>query len=87
MKEDLGVAGHPMLEGHYANVFQVGYNAFEFVIDFGQQYGDGTNEHFHMRVVTSPAHVKALMETLSDSMKRYEESYGDPSRLNQETRT
>ncbi len=26
------------LEGRYANYFKVGYNAFEFLLDFGQFY-------------------------------------------------
>jgi hypothetical protein len=29
---------HEPPEGRYANYFQIGHNAFEFIIDFGQGY-------------------------------------------------
>ena len=31
------------LQGRYANYFKVGHNAFEFVFDLGQYYGDDEN--------------------------------------------
>ena len=66
------------IDGRYANVFQVGHNAFEFVIDFGQQYGHGERARFHTRIITNPAHIKALIDTLGDSLRHYSSEYGDP---------
>jgi len=64
------------LEGRYANYFKVGHNAFEFVLDFGQLYGESGNAKLHTRIVTSPNYAKALLETLGESIERYEETFG-----------
>jgi hypothetical protein len=64
------------LEGRYANAFQVGHNAFEFLFDFGQVPPDSDQARFHTRIITAPAYAKAFFETLKDSLERYEQSYG-----------
>jgi hypothetical protein len=65
------------LEGHYANYFQVGHNAFEFAIDFGQLYVNSPDAHIHTRIITSPSYVKALLQTLSASIGGYEKTFGE----------
>lgn len=75
------------LEGKYANYFKVGYNAFEFVLDFGQYYPDvneqyypGTEEaELYTRIITSPGYAKELLIMLRDSIERYEHSFGEIS--------
>jgi len=64
------------LEGKYANYFEVGYNAFEVLIDFGQLYVDGSNKQLHTRVVTSPPYAKELLRLLSETIRQYEEGFG-----------
>lgn len=64
-------------EGRYANYFQVGYNAFEFLLDFGQHYLEGRPTHFHTRIITGPAYVKWLSETLRKSIVEYEQTWGN----------
>jgi hypothetical protein len=64
------------MEGKYANYFQVGHNAFEFLLDFGQLYSDGTPERFHTRIVTGPSYAKELLKVLSDSLEQYEATFG-----------
>ncbi len=64
------------LEGRYANAFQVGHNAFEFLLDFGQDFPQSGPGQFHTRIITAPAYAKVLFETLKDSLERYEQSYG-----------
>jgi hypothetical protein len=63
-------------EGRYANVFKVGHNAFEFVIEFGQFYPEGDRERLHTRIITTPRYVKLLAETLDQSISRYEQTFG-----------
>jgi hypothetical protein len=63
-------------EGHYANYFKVGYNAFEFVIDFGQCYNEHEEAKLHTRIITNSIYAKTLLETLWESIKRYEQSFG-----------
>ena len=64
------------LEGRYANYFEVGYNAFEFILDFGQRYSEGEDAKSHTRIVTSPVYAKAFLETLGDSVSKYEQHFG-----------
>ncbi|MCJ7616706.1 MAG: DUF3467 domain-containing protein [Desulfobacterales bacterium] len=64
------------IEGRYANYFKVGYNEFEFVIDFGQFYHDDEDMRMHTRIITSPAYMKALLETLGKSIEECERAYG-----------
>ena len=64
------------LEGRYSNYFKVGHNAFEFVVDFGQFYPENGDAQFHTRIITSPIYVKSLLETLQQSIERYEEVFG-----------
>ena len=61
-----------LLEGKYVNYFKVGHNAFEFIIDFGQSYEENPDPRMHTRIVTSPAYAKAFLETLHESIVRYE---------------
>lgn len=64
------------LEGRYANYFKVGYNAFEFLLDFGQHYSENEEAELYIRIITSPCYAKSLLETLKLSIERYEESFG-----------
>jgi len=64
------------IEGRYANFFQVGHTAFEFLIDFGQLYPDVKEEQLHTRIVTSPTYAKELLRLIRDSIEQYERTYG-----------
>lgn len=64
------------LEGRYANYFEVGHNAFEFVFDFGQFYAEDQTKQLHTRIITGPVYAKALLETLRGSIDRYEQTFG-----------
>ena len=64
------------LEGRYANYFKIGYNAFEFVIDFGQSYSEDDQTELCTRIVTGPAYAKNLLSTLQRAIDRYEQNYG-----------
>ena len=62
--------------GRYANYFEIGHNAFEFVIDFGQLYIGETEARIHTRIVTSPVYAKKLAEILHDAISQYEQDHG-----------
>jgi hypothetical protein len=64
------------LEGRYANAFKVGHNAFEFLLDFGQAAPTGDKVRFHCRIITSPVYAKAFLETLHESVEKYEKAFG-----------
>jgi hypothetical protein len=64
-------------KGLYANYFEVGQTAFEFVIDFGQRYGGQQPCACHTRIVTSPTYARALLQTLSDALEEYGRRFGE----------
>jgi hypothetical protein len=66
-------------EGRYANFFEIGYNAAEVVLDFGQSYANIELPSFHTRIVTAPMYAKQLMMLMQESIARYEAAYGPVS--------
>lgn len=64
------------IEARYANYFQAGQNAMEFILDFGQLYGDETIPFLHTRIVTSPVYAKKLIELLQESLAQHEAEFG-----------
>jgi hypothetical protein len=76
MSQDEEARSAVQIEGRYANTFQVGHNAFEFFLEFGQMPLNSEQGTFHTRIITTPAYAKALFETLKDSLEHYEQSYG-----------
>ena len=64
------------LEGRYANYFEIGHNAFEFIFDFGQYHPENENAHMHTRIVTGPVYAKLMAELLKDAVTRFEFEHG-----------
>jgi hypothetical protein len=64
------------LEGKYANYFAVGYNAHEFIFDFGQNYSENDQAELHTRIITSPTYAQALFELLHQSIAEFEKAHG-----------
>lgn len=69
-------SGSTCLDGKYANYFQIGSNAFEFLLEFGQYFARNGEARFHTRIVTSPWCAKIFLATLAEAMVAYEASYG-----------
>jgi hypothetical protein len=66
----------PPAEARYANCFNVGYNAFEVLLEFGQLYHEDQQPRFHTRIVTSPSYARELLRTLQRSLNEYDDAYG-----------
>jgi hypothetical protein len=64
------------LEARYANYFQVGHNAAEFIFDFGQYDPESDSAHLHCRIVTGPLYAKLLEELIGDAIRRFEAEHG-----------
>ena len=64
------------IEGRYANCIEIGHNAFEFLLDFGQSYSNGEGTLFHTRIILPPSYAKGLMETLKRNITDHEETFG-----------
>ncbi|HEX8985381.1 MAG TPA: DUF3467 domain-containing protein [Bryobacteraceae bacterium] len=75
MSTDRFESSSTIREGKYTNCFQIGHNAFEFVLEFGQSYSDQT-EFMHTRLVTSPAFAARLSQLLSEALSQYQARFG-----------
>lgn len=64
------------IEARYANYFQAGQNAMEFIIEFGQLYSDETIPFLHTRIITSPTYAKKLVKLLEESLAHHEAQFG-----------
>ncbi|HLJ46318.1 MAG TPA: DUF3467 domain-containing protein [Bryobacteraceae bacterium] len=64
------------LFGQYANCLNVGYNAIEFVLDFGQYYPGEDAPQVALRIVTSPAYAKRFSAVLERALEDYVASHG-----------
>ena len=65
-----------MIEGRYANNFAVGFNACEFIFDFGQRFTETDQAEPHIRIITSPTYAKEFLEMLRDTLETFETTYG-----------
>src|SRR5690349_1408056 len=50
----------------YANFFQVGHNAYEFLLEFGQR-----DSEIHTRIYLSPQHARMLSNLLLDALREH----------------
>lgn len=78
MKEELDnndVKQKKKTDGKYANYFEIGHNAYEFILDFGQLY-KCEKAGIHTRIITGPVYAKALLISLKESIDKYERDFG-----------
>lgn len=67
--------------GVYANLMMVSHRKGEFIVDFlfvpPQQAAQGqTTATLRSRVITSPEHVRRIVQALQENLQRYEASFG-----------
>jgi predicted restriction endonuclease len=62
--------------GQYANYLEIGYNAFEFILDFGQFHPEDSKPRFNTRIISTPSHLRAFLEVILHSVEEYEQNYG-----------
>lgn len=65
----------PPLAG-YANYFEVGHNAFEFLLDAGQIEPQSGTIRFTDRIAITPVNAKLLGELLARSITQFESAHG-----------
>lgn len=56
----------------YANYFEVGHNAFEFLLDAGQVEPQSGQVQLLSRIAVSPVHAKLLARLLTQSIEQFE---------------
>lgn len=63
------------IKGVYSNVMNVQHTKEEFCLDFMNIFAPlGA---LTARIIVSPGHLKRMVKTLTDNLKRYEESFGE----------
>jgi hypothetical protein len=65
------------IEGRYANYFEVGSNAVEFMLDFGQYVAGNPARQVVVRIFTNPCYAKEFLQVLQRSVESYEAIHGD----------
>lgn len=68
----------------YANYCEVGYNAFEFLLDFGQFRPEARAVNVHSRIVAGPVQAKLFARLLADAIDRFESAHGAIADLDDE---
>ena len=68
----------------YANYCEVGYNAFEFLLDFGQFRPEARAVNVHSRIVAGPVQAKLFARLLADAIARFESAHGAIADLDDE---
>lgn len=64
------------VEGRSANHFEMAFTESEFLLDFGQSYGEEGSPLIHTRIIMSPRSAKALSLMLQDLVQQYEHNVG-----------
>jgi hypothetical protein len=60
----------------YTNYFEVGHNAYEFLLDFGQFQPEATKIVLHTRIAVGPVHAKLLSRMLCSAIEKFEADNG-----------
>lgn len=63
--------------GDYSNLAIVTHSPSEFVVDFCQVLPGMPKANVAARIILSPQHAKALMQTLQTNIQRYEQTFGE----------
>ena len=68
------IPGDP--DGRYSNFFKAGFNAFEFLLEYGHDYAGITDLRLHTRIITAPVYAKAFAAVLCSAIEDYERKHG-----------
>ena len=74
--EFLDRPGNEGAAARYANYFESGHNAAEFILDFGQVCSPSEERQMHTRSITSPVYAKAFIRLPEKAVQQQEQMYG-----------
>ena len=64
--------GPSEVETRYANHLEIGQNAVEVILQFGQLFDEAETAVVHTRIVTSPFYARRFLELLRECVGRFE---------------
>jgi Protein of unknown function (DUF3467) len=79
-KKDAGIQiqlDEATAQGVYTNLALINHTETEFILDFIYVQPQAPQGKVRSRVLTSPAHMKRLLNALTDNIKKYEERFGE----------
>lgn len=68
--------GSRAVDAVYADHFEIGHNAFEFMLDAVSPIAEPTALVRQTRIIISPTSAKSLLARLAESVRQYEEQFG-----------
>lgn len=66
--------GDEVSRGHFSNNLLVAHSAEEFILDWILNSPSGM--HLVSRVIVTPGHMKRIVGTLTENLRRYEKEFG-----------
>ena len=70
------IAAPHWFAGRYSNLFRAGFNAFEFLFEYGHDFAGTTDACMHTRIITAPVYAKAFSQLLAEAISDYELKHG-----------
>ncbi len=67
----------PEAEGIYSNLVMIGHSPSEIIFDFARLLPGTPKARVFARIIMTPQNAKALLKTLDDNLKKYEEKFGE----------
>jgi len=64
-------------EGNYSNFTVISHSGAEFVIDFARIMPGAPKAVVQSRIIMTPIHVKTLLYTLQENIKKFEDKFGE----------
>jgi hypothetical protein len=64
------------VEGRSSNHFELAFTESEFLIDFGQSYGNSGEALLHTRIILTPRSAKTLLHMLQEMVAKHEKTIG-----------
>jgi hypothetical protein len=64
------------VEGRSSNHFELAFTESEFLIDFGQAYGNSGDVLVHTRIIMTPRSARTLVQMLQEMVEKYDRSLG-----------
>lgn len=70
------VLDEEMAQGSYSNLAVINHSDAEFTLDFIFVQPQAPRGKVRARIITSPRHVKRLLQALEENVRRYEQTHG-----------
>jgi hypothetical protein len=64
------------VEGRSSNHFEIAFTESEFLLDFGQAYGEPAEALIYTRIIMTPRSAKTFLKMLTEMVHKYDHATG-----------